>query len=211
MTNFGQGMMVVLSSPSGVGKTTIANLLSQRSKNFEISISHTTRSPRINELDGKDYYFVNKDKFKALIKNNSFFEHAEVFGNLYGTTKEAVVKKLNKGVNILFDIDWQGTKQLEKQKLDYKIVTFFILPPSKKVLKERLSNRDMKDKLIVHERMSQFKADVIHWKEYDYVVINNDLEKCYDEIKKIIISEIEGKKINLNYKKIEEKIKSLIN
>ena len=203
--------MVVLSSPSGVGKTTIANLLSQRSKNFEISISHTTRSPRINELDGKDYYFVNKDKFKALIKNNSFFEHAEVFGNLYGTTKEAVVKKLNKGVNILFDIDWQGTKQLEKQKLDYKIVTFFILPPSKKVLKERLSNRDMKDKLIVHERMSQFKADVIHWKEYDYVVINNDLEKCYDEIKKIIISEIEGKKINLNYKKIEEKIQSLIN
>ncbi len=211
MTNFGQGMMVVLSSPSGVGKTTIANLLSQRSKNFEISISHTTRSPRINELDGKDYYFVNKDKFKALIKNNSFFEHAEVFGNLYGTTKDAVVKKLNKGVNILFDIDWQGTKQLEKQKLDYKIITFFILPPSKKVLKERLSNRDMKDKLIVHERMSQFKADVIHWKEYDYVVINNDLEKCYDEIKKIIISEIEGKKINLNYKKIEEKIQSLIN
>ena len=211
MTNFGQGMMVVLSSPSGVGKTTIANLLSQRSKNFEISISHTTRSPRINELDGKDYYFVNKDKFKALIKNNSFFEHAEVFGNLYGTTKDAVVKKLNKGVNILFDIDWQGTKQLEKQKLDYKIITFFILPPSKKVLKERLSNRDMKDKLIVHERMSQFKADEIHWKEYDYVVINNDLEKCYDEIKKIIISEIEGKKINLNYKKIEEKIQSLIN
>ena len=210
MTNFGQGMMVVLSSPSGVGKTTIANLLSQRSKNFEISISHTTRKPRPNEIDGKDYHFVNQTQFSELIKNNSFFEHAEVFGNLYGTTKEAVVKKLNKGVNILFDIDWQGTKQLSENK-NLSLVTFFILPPSKKVLKERLSNRDMKDKLIVHERMSQFKADVIHWKEYDYVVINNDLEKCYDEIKKIIISEIEGKKINLNYKKIEEKIKSLIN
>ena len=204
-------MMVVLSSPSGVGKTTIANLLSQRSKNFKISISHTTRSPRINELDGKDYYFVNKDKFKALIKNNSFFEHAEVFGNLYGTTKEAVVKKLNKGVNILFDIDWQGTKQLEKQKLDYKIVTFFILPPSKEVLKERLSNRDMKDKLIVNERMSQFKSDIIHWKEYDYIVINNDLEKCYNQIKEIIVSESKGLKKNIDIENIEGKIQELIN
>lgn len=211
MINFGQGMMLVLSSPSGVGKTTIARLLSKRNKNFEISISHTTRAPRINELDGKDYYFVNKDQFKSLIKEDSFFEHAEVFGNLYGTTKETVIKRLNKGLNILFDIDWQGAHQLLKQKLNYKIVTFFILPPSKQALKERLSNRDMRDKLIVNERMSQFKSDIIHWKEYDYVVINNDLEECYNQIREIIVLENEGLKKKLDIKNIEEKIKELIN
>ncbi len=211
MTNFGQGMMIILSSPSGVGKTTIARLLSKRNKNFEISISHTTRVPRIKESNGKDYYFVNKKKFKTLIKNNSFFEYATVFGNLYGTTKKPVIKKLNKGTNVLFDIDWQGTKQIKKQKLNYKIITFFILPPSKKVLKERLSNRDMKDKLIVNERMSQFKSDIVHWKDYDYVVINNNLEKCYKEIYRIIISETKKKKIVLNNIKIKKKIKELVN
>ena len=204
-------MMLVLSSPSGVGKTTIARLISKRNKNFEISISHTTRAPRINELDGKDYHFINKDKFTSLIKNNSFFEYAKVFGNLYGTTKEPVIKRLNKGINILFDIDWQGAQQLLKQKLNYKIVTFFILPPSKEVLKERLSNRDMKDKLIVNERMSQFKSDIIHWKEYDYIVINNDLEKCYNQIKEIIVSESKGLKKNIDIENIEGKIQELIN
>ena len=186
MTNFGQGMMVVLSSPSGVGKTTIANLLSQRSKNFEISISHTTRSPRINELDGKDYYFVNKDKFKALIKNNSFFEHAEVFGNLYGTTKEAVVKKLNKGVNILFDIDWQGTKQLSKFK-NLKLIKIYIVPPNKEELKKRLIKRNQDSPSEVERRFKAYDQDIKHWKDYDYVIINENLEDCYKQIEKIIL------------------------
>ena len=147
MTNFGQGMMIILSSPSGVGKTTIARLLSKRNKNFEISISHTTRVPRIKESNGKDYYFVNKKKFKTLIKNNSFFEYATVFGNLYGTTKKPVIKKLNKGTNVLFDIDWQGTTQIKKQKLNYKIITFFILPPSKKVLKDMSCTKSVTEHL----------------------------------------------------------------
>jgi len=211
MTNFGQGMMIVLSSPSGVGKTTIARLLSKRNKNFQISISHTTRSPRVNEKDGQDYHFVDEDKFTSLIKNNSFFEHAKVFGNHYGTTKNIVIDKLNKGINVLFDIDWQGTKQLQNQKLNYKMLTFFILPPSKKVLQERLSNRDMKDKLIVHERMSQFKSDIVHWKEYDYIVVNNNLEECYSKIYEIIISESKGLKINFDIEKIQKKINELIN
>jgi len=182
------GVMIILSSPSGAGKTTLVKMLSS-SDNFEISISHTTRKPRPHETD-KDYFFVNENEFKRLINNQEFLEYAKVFNNFYGTTRTPVIDKLNKGKNVLFDIDWQGADQIKNKKLDYQLITFFILPPSKDVLFERLSNRDMRDKLIAEERMKQFERDVLHWINYDYVVINDDLDKCFYKIKNLIGAEI---------------------
>jgi len=183
------GVMVILSSPSGAGKTTLVKLLSKLD-NFEISISHTTRKPRPNEKPNIDYFFVNEVEFKRLINNQEFLEYAKVFNNYYGTTRTPVIDKLNKGKNILFDIDWQGADQIKNKKLDYKLITFFILPPSKEILFDRLSNRDMKDKLIAEERMKQFSRDVLHWINYDYVVINDDLDNCYSKIYNLINAEI---------------------
>ena len=183
------GVMIILSSPSGAGKTTLVKMLSELD-NFEVSISHTTRQPRPNETSNKDYFFVNEVKFQRLINNQEFLEYAKVFNNFYGTTRTPVIDKLNKGKNVLFDIDWQGADQIKNKKLDYKLISFFILPPSKKVLFERLSNRDMKDKLIAEERMSQFERDVLHWINYDYVVINDDIHSCYSRIKNLIDAEI---------------------
>ena len=183
------GVMVILTSPSGAGKTTLVNLLSKQD-NFEISISHTTRQPRPNETPNKDYYFVNDEEFKRLINNQEFLEYAKVFENYYGTTRTPVIDKLNKKHNVLFDIDWQGADQIKNKRLDYKLITFFLLPPSKKILFERLSNRDMKDKLIAEERMKQFERDMLHWINYDYVVVNEDLEECYSKIHNLINAEI---------------------
>ena len=183
------GVMIILSSPSGAGKTTLVSLLSKLD-NFEISISHTTRKPRANEILNKNYYFVDEVEFKRLIKNQEFLEYAKVFNNFYGSTKTPVINNLNKGKNVLFDIDWQGADQIKNKKLDYKLITFFILPPSKKVLFERLSSRDMKDKLIVEERMKQFSHDVLRWINYDYVVVNDNLDNCYSKIYNLIESEI---------------------
>ena len=180
--------MVILSSPSGAGKTTLVNLLSKKN-NFFISKSHTTRKPRPNEIEGKDYYFVNDNEFKRLIKNDEFLEYAKVFKNYYGTSRSPVIQNLEQKSNVIFDIDWQGADQIKNKKLDYKLITFFILPPSKEILFERLSNRDMKDKLIVEERMKQFERDVLHWINYDYVVINDNLDDCYSKIKKLINAE----------------------
>ena len=189
MPSENDGVMIVLSSPSGAGKTTLVKKLS-KIDNYEISISHTTRQPRLNESNNKDYYFVNEDEFKRLINNQEFLEYAKVFSNFYGTTRTPVIDRLSKGKNVLFDIDWQGADQIKNKKLDYKLVTFFILPPSKEVLFERLSNRDMKDKLIAEERMKQFERDVLHWINYDYVVINDNLENCYSKITNLINAEI---------------------
>jgi len=183
------GIMVILSSPSGAGKTTLVNLLSKK-KNFKVSISHTTRKPRINEISDKDYYFVDNAKFEKLINNEEFLEYAKVFDHLYGTTRTPVIEKLEKGDNVVFDIDWQGADQIKNKKLNYKLITFFVLPPSKDVLFDRLSNRDMKDKLIVEERMKEFSRDVLHWINYDYVVINDDLNECYTKINSLIEAEV---------------------
>ena len=183
------GVMIILSSPSGAGKTTLVSLLSKLD-NFEISISHTTRKPRANEIPNKNYYFIDEIEFKRLIKNQEFLEYAKVFNNFYGSTKTPVINNLNKGKNVLFDIDWQGADQIKNKKLDYKLITFFILPPSKDVLFERLSNRHMKDKLIAEERMNQFGRDVLHWINYDYVVINDSLDKCFTRINNLIEAEI---------------------
>ena len=181
--------MVVLSSPSGAGKTTLVNLLSKKN-NYYVSISHTTRKPRSNETNGKDYFFVKDDEFKRLINNDEFLEYAKVFNNFYGTTRTPVIQGLEKNQNIIFDIDWQGADQIKNKKLNYKLITFFILPPSKKILFERLSNRDMKDKLIADERMKQFDRDVLHWINYDYVVINDNLENCFQKVENLIEAEI---------------------
>ena len=203
------GVMIVLSSPSGAGKTTLSKLLSKQN-NYYISVSHTTRKPRINEIDSQDYHFVSEEKFKSLIKNNEFLEYAKVFNNYYGTVKSPVINNLNKGKKLIFDIDWQGTEQIKEKKLQYKLITFFILPPSKKVLFERLSNRDMKDKLIVEERMKQFSKDVLHWNNYDYVVINDNLENCYNEVNHLIKSEIEKFNNSYDIKLIKKHIDQLI-
>ena len=181
--------MIILSSPSGAGKTTLVKLLSQNPK-FEISVSHTTRKPRQNEIQNKDYYFVSEHEFKRLIRNEEFLEYAKVFNNFYGTTRTPVIERLNKGKHVLFDIDWQGADQIKNKKLDYKLITFFILPPSKEVLFQRLSNRHMGDRNMVEERMNQFRYDVLHWINYDYVVINDTLNNCFSKILKLIDAEL---------------------
>ena len=204
------GVMVILSSPSGAGKTTLVKLLSKLD-NFEVSVSHTTRQPRPNEEPNKDYFFVNEDEFKRLINNQEFLEYAKVFNNFYGTTRTPVIDNLNKGKNILFDIDWQGADQIKNKKLDYKLITFFLLPPSKEILFDRLSNRDMKDKLIAEERMKQFSRDVLHWINYDYVVINDNLKICYSKIHNLINAEINNgsKDYDINFvRKHVEKLTS---
>jgi|TARA_B110001450_G_C17656346_1_gene495422 guanylate kinase len=190
MSNNKDGIMVILSSPSGAGKTTLVKLLA-KDKKFNVSISHTTRKPRPNEIQNEDYYFIDNQKFEQLIKNDEFLEYAIVFSHLYGTTRTPVIEKLEKGENVIFDIDWQGADQIKNKKLNYKLITFFVLPPSKEVLFKRLSNRDMKDKLIVEERMKEFSRDVLHWINYDYVVINDDLNECYSKIKNLIKAEVE--------------------
>ena len=209
MPPMSEGIMVILSSPSGAGKTTLVKLLSER-KGFVTSISHTTRTPRSNEIDGKDYHFVSYEKFEKMIKNKEFLEYAKVFKNFYGTTKSNIFDELRKGNNVIFDIDWQGTNQIISQKLKNKLLTFFILPPSREELFKRLSNRDMKDKLIAEERMKQFDKDVLHWQNYDYVIINSDLEVCYKQISEHINNHINSKKSVYDINLIKKHIKKLI-
>ncbi len=204
-----EGIMIILSSPSGAGKTTLVKLLSKR-KGFLTSISHTTRTPRSKEIDGKDYYFIDIQEFKKMIDKKEFLEYAKVFKNFYGTTKKNIFEELSKGNSVIFDIDWQGTNQIISQKLKNKLLTFFILPPSREELFKRLSNRDMKDKLIAEERMKQFDKDVLHWEDYDYVIINNDLEVCYKQISDYIDCEISKKKNFYDKDLIKNHIKKLI-
>jgi guanylate kinase len=202
------GIVVVLSSPSGAGKTTLVKKIAQEN-NFKISISYTTRKSRTNEANGKDYFFISEEEFKSLIKNKEFLEYAKVFENYYGSSKSQVFENLNKGENVIFDIDWQGTEQIKKQKLNYKLITFFILPPSKSELFNRLKNRDMKDKNIVEERMKQFNEDIKQWGNYDFVIINDDLEKCYNEIIRFINKKIKNLDSNYDKNNILNHIKKL--
>jgi guanylate kinase len=180
-----EGIMVILSSPSGAGKTSLVKEISLKN-NFSISVSHTTRKPRSNEIDGVDYYFVKQEEFKELISKKKFLEYAKVFNNYYGSSEDVIFKKLDKGQNVIFDIDWQGTEQIIQKKLKYKIITIFILPPSRKELFNRLLNRDLNDEKNAMKRMKQFDKDVVHWKNYDLVVINDNFNKCYDKIIKYI-------------------------
>ena len=208
MSSNKDGIILVLSSPSGAGKTTLVKLLS-KSRDFHISISHTTRKPRINEIQDEDYHFVDNDKFKNLIKKDEFLEYAKVFNHFYGTTKTPVINNLKNGKNVIFDIDWQGAEQIKNKKLEYKLITFFVLPPSKKVLFNRLSNRDMRDKLIVEERMKVFDKDIQHWKNYDYVVINDNLQDCFNQICNLIDSEINNSTNDYNKELIQKHVNKL--
>jgi guanylate kinase len=203
------GMMFVLSSPSGAGKTTLVKKISKDNSNFVISISHTTRIPRPNEVNGQDYYFVSKAEFNNLIKKKNFLEHAKIFNNYYGTLKQPVLDLLSQGKEVLFDIDWQGTQQLKKNE-NLPMTTIFILPPNLKVLKERLLNRHKNQENLIQERMVKFNEEVSHWDEYDYVVINDDLGKCYNAILSIINAKQNGIKIKQNSEKIKKKIDELI-
>tara|TARA_B100001245_G_C22849435_1_gene408341 strand:+ start:100 stop:732 length:633 start_codon:yes stop_codon:yes gene_type:complete len=181
------GIIVILSSPSGAGKTSLVKEISSKN-NYSISVSHTTRKPRSNETDSVDYFFVKQEEFKKLIYKKKFLEYAKVFNNYYGSSKDIIFKKLDKGQNVIFDIDWQGTEQIKQKKLKYKIITVFILPPSKKELFKRLLNRDLHDEKNAMERMKQFEKDVVHWENYDLVVINDNFNKCYDKIIKYLNS-----------------------
>lgn len=204
-----KGMMFVLSSPSGAGKTTLAKKIAENNKNFTISISHTTRKPRPNEINGKDYKFVSMQEFNTLVKENNFFEYANIFDNDYGTLKKPVLELLSLGRDVLFDIDWQGTQQLKKIK-NLSLVTFFILPPNIQVLKKRLLNRHKGQEELIEKRMNKFNEEVSHWNEYNYVVVNDDLNKCYNTILSIIMSEKKGLSQKQNFSDIKKKINELI-
>tara|TARA_B100000214_G_scaffold137469_1_gene98039 strand:+ start:370 stop:984 length:615 start_codon:yes stop_codon:yes gene_type:complete len=198
------GKMIILSSPSGAGKTTLVKKISNKKK-YKISISHTTREPRPNEIDGLDYFFISKEKFQMLINENAFLEYANVFKNLYGSTKEQVFRSLDNGQNVLFDIDWQGARQIKNKTLNYELISFFILPPSKDVLFQRLISRGENKDEVIQMRMQQFDKDILHWKDYDFVVINEDLDKCYNQI----IGYLENT-IKYDEAYIEKHIKNLI-
>ena len=186
-----KGMLIVISSPSGVGKTTLVKLLAERNKNFVISISNTTRIPRKNEIEGKDYYFINEKKFNDLIKTKSFYEYARVFNNLYGTLKDPVIKNLSQGKNVLFDIDWQGTQQLSEIARE-DLVTVFILPPARSALEKRLRNRSkdtMESESDIRGRMEKAADEMSHYTEYDYVIINEDVDEAIRKAQLILDAE----------------------
>ncbi len=180
-----KNIMVILSSPSGAGKTTITKKIQQKYQSFKISVSHTTRKPRPNEVDGVDYYFVSQEKFKKLIKEDKFYEYAKIFDNYYGTSKKSVDSTI-KNNDIIFDIDWQGTKQLSKFK-NLKLIKIYIVPPNKEELKKRLIKRNQDSPTEVERRFKAYDQDIKHWKDYDYVIINENLENCYKQIEKIIL------------------------
>ena len=184
MPPLGENIMVVLSSPSGVGKTTITKKIQQKYSSFKLSVSHTTRKPRSNEVDGVDYHFISETKFKELISQKKFYEYAKIFNNYYGTLKKTV-DEISKTNDLIFDIDWQGTKQLSKFK-NLNLIKIYLLPPSKKELKNRLIKRNQESEEEVAKRFKAYDEDILHWEDYDYVLINENLENCYKQIEKII-------------------------
>ena len=184
MIKTGERLLVILSSPSGVGKTTLTKKIQQKYNNFKISVSHTTRKPRSNEVDGVDYHFISEDEFKKLITENSFYEYAKIYENYYGTLKENVDKTLNEN-DILFDIDWQGTKQLSKFK-KLRLVKIYLITHNKEELKKRLLKRDKNTSDDINKRFDSFDEDIKHWNDYDYILINKNLEVCFKQIENII-------------------------
>jgi guanylate kinase len=187
MTSSNGGIMLVLSSPSGAGKTTLTKKIQQKYQNFKISVSHTTRKTRPNEIEAVDYFFVSHEEFKKKISNNEFYEYAKIFDNFYGTSRNSVNALLENNNNILFDIDWQGTQQLSKFK-ELKLIKIFLLPPSKKELENRLVQRNQDNIDIISKRLEAYDKDIYHWSDYDYVIINDNLEHCFSQIEKIILS-----------------------
>ena len=184
MIKTGERLLVILSSPSGVGKTTLTKKIQQKYNNFKISVSHTTRKPRSNEVDGVDYYFISEDEFKKLITENSFYEYAKIYENYYGTLKDNVDSTLNEN-DILFDIDWQGTKQLSQYK-KLRLIKIYLITHNKEELKKRLLKRDKSTSDNINKRFNSFDEDIKHWSDYDYILINKNLEICFKQIENII-------------------------
>ena len=184
-----KGVLVILSSPSGAGKTSIARALVEENKNFLFSVSATTRKSRPGEVNGREYHFLTVDEFRERINDGQFLEHAKVFGNLYGTPLEPVMESINDGKDLIFDVDWQGGKQIRSSSLNKFVISIFILPPSIKALQERLMKRAQDSSETVKDRMTKSIGEIMHWKEYDYVIVNNDFEQTLNEVKSIITSE----------------------
>ena len=190
-----ENILLILSSPSGAGKTTLTKKIQQKYQNFKISVSHTTRSPRENEIDGVDYHFVSDDEFNKLVKNKCFYEYAKIFDKHYGTSKKNVDTLIKKN-DIIFDIDWQGTKQLSKFK-NLNLVKIFLTTDNKQELRKRLIKRNQNSTEEVEKRFKAFDEDIKHWDDYDYVLINKNLEVCFKQIENIIM--LEKKKISLHF------------
>ena len=186
MTHDNKNIMVILSSPSGAGKTTLTKKIQQKYQSFKVSVSHTTRSPRSNEINGVDYYFISNQEFKELIKQNFFYEYAKIFENYYGTLKQNVDETILKN-DIIFDIDWQGTKQLSKYK-NLKLIKIYLITENKEELKKRLINRNQNTEKEVEKRFNSFDEDIKHWSDYDYILINKNLDNCFKQIEEIILS-----------------------
>jgi guanylate kinase len=183
-----RGLMLVLSSPSGAGKTTLSRLLLRSDRNVELSISVTTRPKRRGEVDGRDYHFIDRTRFEEMAKRGALLEWAEVFGHRYGTPRAPVLKALQAGCDVLFDIDWQGTQQLrEKARTD--LVSVFILPPTAKELERRLKRRAQDSNAVIGSRMAKASDEMSHWPEYDYVVVNRDKRKAFAELRGILAAE----------------------
>ena len=184
-----KGILVILSSPSGAGKTSIARALVEENKNFLFSVSATTRKSRPGEVNGREYHFLTVNEFRERINDGQFLEHAKVFGNLYGTPLKPVMESINDGKDLIFDVDWQGGKQIRSSSLSKFVISIFILPPSIKALQERLMKRAQDSSETVKDRMTKSIGEIMHWKEYDYVIVNNDFEQTLNEVKSIITSE----------------------
>ena len=184
-----KGVLVILSSPSGAGKTSIARALVEENKNFLFSVSATTRKSRPGEVNGREYHFLTVGEFREKINDGQFLEHAKVFGNLYGTPLEPVMESINDGKDLIFDVDWQGGKQIRSSSLSKFVISIFILPPSIKALQERLMKRAQDSSETVKDRMTKSIGEIMHWKEYDYVIVNNNFEQTLHKVKSIITSE----------------------
>jgi len=185
MTSSNGGIMVILSSPSGAGKTTLTKKIQQKYQNFKISVSHTTRKPRTNEVEGIDYFFVNHEEFEKKILENKFYEYAKIFDNFYGTSKDLIHSLIKTNNDILFDIDWQGTQQLSKFK-ELSLIKIFLVPPNKKELEKRLIQRNQDKPEVISKRLKAYDDDIFHWSDYDHVIINDNLDHCFSQIEKII-------------------------
>lgn len=183
-----RGLMLVLSSPSGAGKTTLSRRLLESDSNIVMSVSATTRAKRPNEIEGRDYFFVTAEKFQKMVKAGEFFEHATVFSNSYGTPKKPVMDALAAGRDVLFDIDWQGAQQLKEKARD-DLVSIFILPPSHAELERRLHTRAQDSEEIVQSRMAKAAGEISHWPEYDYVIVNRDLDLAHAQIRAVLEAE----------------------
>ena len=183
-----RGLLFVMSSPSGAGKTTLSRKILNSDANIAMSVSVTTRKPRPGEVDGRDYYFISPENFESMVSAGELLEWATVFGNSYGTPKKPVEDALSKGRDVMFDIDWQGTQQLA-QAMEDDLVRVFILPPSAEILRDRLINRNQDSSSVVAKRMAEAPREISHWPEYDYVVVNDDVENSHQQITAILTAE----------------------